>query len=171
MLISSDGVLAGVMGAEGRALSSPRGAGFAAESWLADDGDLANPKAASARAGFDGPRTARTFQVLGIKGIVLSGKDALAKVDAACASADLVLMPVRLGPSGDHPAGCTVIDAAYLAQSGAIAGVSQGDGLLLLPVRAEARVWNGNDIPVSPLFVRPGSARTGPSLLALGGGS
>ncbi len=171
LLMSSDGVLAGVLGPEGRALSSPRGAGFAAQSWLADDGDLADPKAASARAGFQGPKQARQFKVAGITGMVLSGKDALTKVAAACGAADLVLVPVRLGPVRDAPPGCTVLDATYLAQSGAVAGMPQADGLLLVPVRAEARVWTGNTAPVSPVLVRRNPARNATAALAQSGGS
>jgi competence protein ComEC len=171
LLVSSDGVLAGVLGPEGRALSAPRGAGFAAESWLADDGDLADPKAAAAREGFAGPKSARQFEVAGIKGVVLSGKDALTKVAAACAEVDLVLVPVRLGPVAKVPSGCTVLDATYLAQSGAVAGLPDAGGLLLVPVRAEARVWTGNAEPVSPVLVRRNPARMGPAVLALGGGN
>ncbi len=171
LLISSDGVLAGLLGPEGRALSAPRGAGFAAESWLADDGDLADPKAAASRVGFSGPKTARQFDVAGITGVVLSGKDALSKVAAACARADLVLVPVRLGPAPSVPPGCTVIDATYLAQSGAVAGLEQPEGLLLVPVRAEARVWSGNDEAVSPVLVRRNRSPAGPAVLALGPGN
>ncbi|MGV8987411.1 MAG: ComEC/Rec2 family competence protein [Cypionkella sp.] len=159
LLISSDGVLAGVLGTEGRALSSPRGAGFAAESWLADDGDLADPKTAALRPGFEGQKTAREFQVAGVRGVVLSGKEALSAVSAACAGADIVLVPARLGPALQHPAGCTVIDAAFLAQSGAIAGLPDAGGLLLMPVRAQARVWTGNAAPVPALRVLPNPAR------------
>jgi competence protein ComEC len=171
LLISSDGVLAGLLGPEGRALSASRGAGFAAESWLADDGDLADPKTASARAGFAGPKQARRFEVAGIRGVVLSGKEALAHVSEACAGADLVLVPTRLGPVAATPPGCTVLDAAYLAQSGAVAGLPRDEGLLLLPVRAKARVWTGNAEPVSPVLVRHSPARTEPAVLALGGGN
>ena len=159
LLISSDGVLVGVLGPDGRALSSPRGAGFAAEAWLADDGDLANPKAAALRAGFAGAKTARTFEVAGVRGVILSGKDALAQLASACAAADLVVVPARLGAAPDHPLGCTVIDAAFLAQSGALAGLPQAGGLLLVPVRAEARVWTGNAAQVPPVQVTPNPAR------------
>ena len=50
-LISSDGALVGLMSPEGRALSAPKGAGFAAKSWLEDDGDLALPEDGGAAAG------------------------------------------------------------------------------------------------------------------------
>jgi competence protein ComEC len=159
LLISSDGVLAGVMGPDGRALSAARGASFAAESWLADDGDLATPQDAAARPGFDGPKGARRFQVEGLQGVVLSGKDALGQVAAACALADLVVVPVRLGPVTDAPPGCTLIDAALLVQSGAIAGLRQGTGLLMVPVRTTARIWTGISSPVQPWPVQPDPAR------------
>ena len=159
LLISSDGVLAGLLGPEGRALSAPRGSGFAAEAWLADDGDLADPKTAALRTGFDGAKTARAFEAAGVRGVVLSGKNAIALVVSACAEVDLVVVPVRLGASPDHPPGCTVIDASYLAQSGALAGVAQADGLLLVPVRATARVWTGNAGPVPSVVVVANPAR------------
>ncbi len=159
LLISSDGVLAGVLGPQGRALSSPHGAGFAAASWLADDGDLADPKTAAARPGFEGPKTAAMFVVAGVTGLVLTGKGALSQVSDACGAADLVLVPARYGPVLQPPPGCTVIDAAYLAQSGAIAGVAQAGGLLLIPVRAEARVWTGNAVPTPAVQVTPNPDR------------
>lgn len=159
LLISSDGVLAGLLGPEGRAMSAARGAGFAAESWLADDGDLALPKEAALRPGFAGTQSLRRFTVAGLRGVVLSGKDALSVVAAACASADLVVVPLRLGPSPDHPAGCTVIDAGVLSQSGALAGLAVEGGLRLIPVHDGTRVWTGVTAPVAPLLVRPNPAR------------
>jgi hypothetical protein len=64
VLISGDGVLVGLMGDEGRAMSAPKGARFVASSWLEDDGDLADQERAAARASSappggrspDGPR-------------------------------------------------------------------------------------------------------------------
>jgi competence protein ComEC len=159
LLISSDGVLAGVIGPEGRALSSPRGAGFAAESWLADDGDLADPKAAALRPGFAGDKTARRFTVAGLRGVVLSGKAAADAVLAACTAADLVLLPAQFGPAPAHAPGCMVIDADLLAQSGALAGTLQEGALVLTPVKTGARVWTGITAPARPLTLRPNPAR------------
>lgn len=163
LLISSDGVLAGVMGPEGRALSAPRGAGFAAASWLADDGDLADPKQAALRPGFAGEKTARRFALDGFRGVILSGKaveSALgAAVAEACATADLVVLPARFGPAPGHPPGCVVIDAAVLAQSGALAGhLSEGD-LILSPVKTGVRLWTGTQAAARPLVLRPNPAR------------
>jgi competence protein ComEC len=159
LLISADGVLAGVLGPQGRALSAPRGAGFAAESWLADDGDLALQSEAALRAGFSGAKTQRHFQIAGLKGVVLSGKEADLAIKPACAGADLVVLPTRYGAASVRPAGCTVIDALVLSQSGALAGLLQPDGLLLVPVHTGTRIWSGVTAPMGPLLVRPNAAR------------
>ena len=59
VLIAGSGGLVGVMTPEGRALSKARGDGFAAESWLENDGDPVGQEAAYARAGFAGDEGAR----------------------------------------------------------------------------------------------------------------
>ena len=159
VLISADGVLAGVLGPQGRALSAPRGAGFAAESWLADDGDLALQSEAALRVGFAGEKTQRGFEIAGLRGVVLSGKQAALAVQSACAAFDLVVLPQRYGPAPIKPDGCTVIDAGLLNQSGALAGRVQDDGLLLVPVHSGTRVWSGITNPVPPLLVQPNVAR------------
>ena len=159
LLISSDGVLAGVLGPQGRALSASRGAGFSAESWLADDGDLALQGEAARRAGFLGEKTQRVFQINGLRGVVLSGKEAGANVAAACAVVDIVVLPARFGPAPLRPKGCTVIDATLLRQSGALAGVLQDDGLLLVPVHRATRIWSGVTRPMKPLLLQPNAAR------------
>lgn len=159
VLISADGVLAGVLGPQGRALSAPRGAGFAAESWLADDGDLALQSEAALRVGFAGEKTQRGFEIAGLRGVVLSGKQAALAVKSACAAFDLVVLPQRYGPAPIKPDGCTVIDAGLLNQSGALAGRVQDNGLLLVPVHSGTRVWSGITNPVPPLLVQPNVAR------------
>ncbi len=159
LLISADGVLAGVLGPQGRALSAPRGAGFAAESWLADDGDLALQSEAALRVGFVGIKTQRSFEIAGLRGVVLSGKEAALAIQSACAAADLVVLPKRYGPAPVRPAGCTVIDAGLLNQSGALAGLVQDDGLLLVPVHSGTRIWSGITHPMPPLLVQPNVAR------------
>ncbi len=153
LLISSDGVLAGVMGPEGRALSSSRGAGFAAEAWLSDDGDLADPKAAALRPGMEGAKSQdRSFAVAGLKGVILQGKGAADRVAAACKAADLVILPLSFGPAPVQGP-CRMVDATLLARSGALGSRVVPGGLVLIPVRAQARVWTGNDRPVEDVLV------------------
>ena len=143
LLISSDGAVAGLMGPQGRALSAPKGAGFSAESWLADDGDLALPEAAALRPGFSGPKTARAFEIGGFKGEILAGKGALDQVVAACARADVVIVPAALGPAPQVP-GCYIIDRTVLDLTGAVELRPEGQSLRLIPVRDAARIWLGD---------------------------
>lgn len=158
-LISSDGVLVGLMSPEGRALSAPKGAGFSAKSWLEDDGDLALPDAASQRPGFAGPKGARAFEIGGVRGVVLAGKGALADLEAACGQADLVIVPVRLGPAPPQRKGCLVIDRTVLDRTGAIALQPEGAGLRLIPVRHAQRVWLGDRPVAAEMLILPSAAR------------
>jgi hypothetical protein len=126
---------------------------------LTDDGDLALQGEAALREGFKGGKTQRAFQIKALRGVVLSGKEAGANVAAACAVADIVVLPERFGPTPVRPTGCTVIDATTLRQSGALAGVWQGDALLLVPVHRATRIWSGVTRPMKPLLLQPNAAR------------
>ena len=142
LLISGDGALAGLMGAEGRALSGARGAGFAAKSWLENDGDLAVQKVAAARAGFSGPRGARELQIEGWRIVMLTGKSAAAALAPACVAADLVVLAASVEPL-PVPEGCLVIGRETLRDTGAIAVTADATALRLQPVRRVARIWAG----------------------------
>ncbi len=139
LLVSPDGALAGIMGPEGRALSSGKGAGFTAESWMENDGDLTDQKRAAARTGFAGPAGERSFELGGWSGVILKGKSALSDLVGACAKADLVILPAAAEAT---PEGCTVIDSRMLAQSGGLAVYLRPDGTLeAIPSRASRRIW------------------------------
>lgn len=141
LLISSDGALVGLMGAQGRALSVARGAGFTADNWLQDDGDLAVQAEAYARAGFSGPKGARAFELDGWRGVALSGKAAGEALVHACAQADLVVMPAAVAPVAPQSKYCIVIDRTMLDQTGALAFSVQDGRLLVQPTRASQRIW------------------------------
>jgi len=141
LLISADGALVGLLGPEGRALSRPSGAGFAAEAWLQDDGDLALQPDAAARPGFSGDAKARWFQMGNWRGVALAGKQAALGLADACAAADLVVLSAALPPDMTQPEGCIVLDQAVLQQTGALAISAAGDSLLLRPARAAQRIW------------------------------
>ena len=158
-LISSDGVLVGLMSPEGRALSAPKGAGFSAKSWLEDDGDLALPEVAALRPGFAGPKGARRFEIGGVRGEVLAGKAALAGLEAACGRADLVIVPVSLGPAPPQGTGCLVIDRTVLDRTGAIALQPGAAGLRLIPVRHAQRIWLGDRPVAGEMFLPAPVAR------------
>lgn len=143
LLISSDGLLAGVLGDQGRVLSAPRGAGFAAENWMQDDGDLATQEEAALRDGFTGPKEARRFAMGELRAVILRGKRAGAALVAACATADLVILPAASEPVTPVPTGCMVIDRTVLDHSGAMAGWITDGTLILQPTRRINRIWTG----------------------------
>ncbi|MBE0555135.1 MAG: ComEC family competence protein, partial [Rhodobacteraceae bacterium] len=124
---------------------------FSAQSWLENDGDLADQPTAAARPGFDGPPAARSFTLAGLQGQILSGKGAAAALPGACAVADLVILPVTAPAAGGR---CRLLDAAILRQTGALAGWIEGDRLVLLPARSASRQWTG-DAPVWEPIVLP----------------
>ena len=141
LLIASDGGLVGLMGGQGRALSVAKGGGFVAQNWLQGDGDLADQQSAAARQGFDGPPSARRFQIAGWRGIALRGKTAEALMQSACAEADLVILPAATPPPAAPPQGCVLIGRKMLDATGALALTLHPDYLQITPSRFGARIW------------------------------
>ncbi|MBJ2150720.1 ComEC/Rec2 family competence protein [Paracoccus sp. IB05] len=138
LLISADGRLVGVMGPEGRALSTATGGGFSASNWLESDGDLASQKTAALRPGFTGTRDAKTFEFSGRKGVAISGKAGLSQLAAACAGFDLVILNAR----AEHPPpNCPLIDQHLLSRTGAIALRRQG-AQIEATFSARDRIWS-----------------------------
>ncbi|MDZ7909601.1 MAG: ComEC/Rec2 family competence protein [Gemmobacter sp.] len=138
LLIAPDAGLVGLMGPEGRALPSARGAGFAARSWLENDGDLAEQATAANRPGFSGPPGGRMFQIAGLAGVHLKGKGALDRLDQACRDGALVIIAAEVAP---RPADCHILDRGILARSGGLAvDLDQGQ-LLLRPANSQRRIW------------------------------
>ncbi len=148
LLISNDAVLVGLLGQDGRAMSSPKGAGFAAESWLENDGDLALQLDAAARQGFAGPRGARSFEVAGLRGIHLKGKAASGLLAKACATADLVIIAARVEAA---PQGCLMIDEGFLRKTGSLALWAKPAGLIMMPALNVKRMWTAPSASLAPL--------------------
>ena len=141
VLISPSGGLVGLMGAEGRALSKPRGDGFSARSWLENDGDSGLEQAeAFGRAGFSGEKGALRFMVDGQAFVNLTGKEAEARLAAECLAGIWVVSTAYY--DGEGP--CRMIDAASLEQTGALAIYTQKDGLRVTGAKDQAgeRLWN-----------------------------
>lgn len=157
VLISEDGALVGVIGAKGRAVSAPKGAGFAARSWLENDGDLAVQAEAATREGFDGDPGWRSFSVAGLRGIALKGKGVQDRIAEACAQADIVVAPVL---AESPPKGCILFDQGALRQTGAVALLSHPMGLRVWAAKAENRVWSPprRESPL-PDILRPDPSR------------
>jgi competence protein ComEC len=139
LLISGDGKLVGLSGPEGRALSAARGGGFAAETWLENDGDLAGQMRAYERSGFTGPKGERWFDLAGLPAVALGGKDALGRLDAACAKAGLVILSDW---AAAVPEGCAVIDMKVLAGTGPLAVWPGKDGIRVERTRTATRLWS-----------------------------
>jgi len=154
LLISGDGALVGLWGVDGRALSSARGAGFAAKTWIENDGDLALPEVAAIRSGFSGAKGARAFDLAGWRGIILGGKGAIDALPAACAAMDFVIMPAAVAPITPAPPGCLIIDRSILNETGALSAELAGDTLILHPTRQVKRIWMSPDPVRAPIVLR-----------------
>lgn len=139
LLISSSGGLVGLMTAEGRALSKPRGDGFSALSWLENDGDAALQQAAFQRLGAGETRGDRRFDLAGSGIVHLAGRGALDRVAEACRTASLVII-ARDAPG----APCAVLDAAHLRRTGALAVWPEAGKLRLVSAaeRTGRRLWS-----------------------------
>ncbi len=141
LLVSSDGAIAGLLGAEGRALTKPKGAGFVAKSWLEADGDLAEQDAAFVRMGFQGPKGALTADLSGTTIAHFSGKGSAGRAGDACNGGALVILSEEWsGPAGP----CLMYDKSKLRETGALAVYVGSDGLRILTARDAAgdRLWN-----------------------------
>ena len=140
---------------QGRAISTPTGAGFSAQSWLLDDGDLAIQSDAAQRRGFLGPLTARSFSIGSLSGVVLTGKAAQAAFVAACAAHDLVIIPESLAPSLLPDGPCLRIDRDILDKTGAMGGYWRKGELTLYPSRAHRRIWHNDRPVIAPIRITP----------------
>lgn len=141
LLISDTAGLIGVMTPEGRALNKPKGEGFAAQSWLENDGDGADQQAAFARKGFSGSKGQLEFEVAGIRYIHLSGRGATERVADVCVAGTVVILAAE-HEFPDPP--CQIIDRSLTKTIGAIA-VSYPEGKLTLTgskTVAGQRLWN-----------------------------
>ncbi len=156
LLISADGALAGLLGPQGRALSAVKGAGFAAENWLQNDGDLASQDEAAARPGFTGPRGQRAFHLSGVQGVILTGKAAPVAAQAVCAEVDIVVMSTLA--DGPLTGGCLLIDRAFLRLTGSLALDVVNGSLLITPARGSARIWAGRGDLIRPPVIVPRGA-------------
>jgi competence protein ComEC len=140
LLITADGKLLGLLGPEGRALSANAGGGFAAQTWLENDGDLSEQKLASARPGFKGRKGEKWFRIGDLDAVSLTGKGAQEKLADICASGALVILAdIAEAP----PEGCRLIDQSTLRNTGALAVWLVEDGLEVVTTRNATRLWSG----------------------------
>jgi competence protein ComEC len=140
LLVSESGGLVGLMTEEGRALSKPRGDGFAASMWLENDGGPVAQDAAAARAGLAGTRQRREIGIGGQRILHVTGRDTAAAA-AGCGPGDWVISSV---PIEAPPPGCRVFDPPALRATGALAVMEGASGVRLVTARdlAGRRLWN-----------------------------
>lgn len=133
LLVASDGKLIGLLGPEGRALSKPKGGGFAARTWLENDGDLALQEQAAERAGFVVDPLGQRFAIGGKSGMLLSTKADIEGFDV-CELAEIVITATTASGNG-----CLIVDSALLVKSGALAVY---DDLRVVPTKSAQRIWS-----------------------------
>ena len=140
VLVADGGGLVGLLTAEGRALSKPRGNGFAANVWLENDGDPVPQDEAAARPGFAGDKGLKLVELGNLHVAQLSGRGAADRLAEACGRADLVILTV----AAEAPVpGCRYYDAAAFEATGALAIWPEGARLQVETVaeRAGLRPW------------------------------
>ena len=136
LLVSADGGLLGLMTPAGRALSKATGQGFAAQSWLEDDGDPVDQERAAARDGLTRDKGQVLARVGRLRVAQIFGRGASDRIAAACTQADLVVTTVA-APAG-LPRGCVPYDPVRLRRTGALA-IWLGDGEPRIQTVAESQ--------------------------------
>ena len=147
VLIAADGGLVGVMTPAGRALSRAKGAGFAAATWLQNDGDLAAQAVAAGRWSGVAP--------VMVGGLRLRHETGRARVAALTCAPDEWLI-VNAPPPPGLP--CRVTGPADLARTGAMAimpdgrthHASQRDGRLWSPQPSQGGLARPRPKPTAP---------------------
>ncbi len=157
VLVAPSGGLVGVMTAQGRALSKPKGEGFTATVWLENDGDSVDQAVAAARGGlqggFRGAKGARFAEIGGLRLAALSGRGAREKLAEACAEADLVVISMDIEAP---PEDCPVWDRKRLRHSGALAiWPDGGAGVTGAAGRAGARILSVSDLSGTRPWTQP----------------
>lgn len=149
VLISPDGGLVGLMTEQGRALSKPKGSGFAAREWLQNDGDGADQTRAATRGGFDGEKGHILFGVGVARFAHLSGRGARERVAQSCASAGHVFLSAKY--EGARPKGCDLYDQVRLRETGSVAIYLEEGGAKIVTARdfSGARLWNSKPMRAS----------------------
>jgi competence protein ComEC len=114
LLVSADGGLVGRLTAEGRALNKSTGAGFSAQTWLENDGDIPVQSIAAERA-------MPVLDVGNVRIAHVTGRGWRDRLPDVCAKHDVVILnQVWDGAPLEY---CILFDAAFLRQSGALAMV------------------------------------------------
>ena len=140
VIIADTGRLFGILTPAGRVLSSDRGNGYAAESWLRDDGDRADQAEAWARGRLERRKHRIEAVVPGIGKLVYVGTKQATGAAALCAEAAILIAPNwRERPEGR----CLFVGRERLDRDGALAISLTPDGLEVEGARSSnrERLW------------------------------
>ena len=142
MLIADNGRLFGILTPAGRVLSSDRGNGYAAESWLRDDGDLAEPgRGLCARAAGSGASTGSRPRCRGSGKLVYVGQPGRGRRGGALRRGG---DPDRAELARAAPEGrCLFVGRERLRRDGALAIRLTPDGLEVEGARSRNRARPG----------------------------
>ena len=139
LLVADSGGLIGVLTDQGRTLSKPRGDGFAAESWLENDGSLNLQEAAHGLPGLTlADKVARV--TLGATVVLVVNGEVAPRSLIGCDGADLLILSV----TDDRDRPCEVFDIRRLRDTGALAGRVVAGRLEIITVRdlTGDRLWS-----------------------------
>ena len=166
VLIAENGRLFGIATPAGRILSAAEGNGFAAESWLEDDGDLAGQGTAYARGRLERRHHRIEAEVPGLGRLLYVGVR-----DAAGASGDCKAVRVLIAPNWDQPPDgpCLFVGRGRLQRDGALAIRITDEGLAVEGARRTGRPWSG-ELPVKAPPMRVARVCGGVSSRACGNG-
>lgn len=149
MLISGQGDAVAILTDAGRVPSKPRGGSFAVSNWLEADGDGAPQEDAAARPLWDGAQNQRSA-LLTIGGrelrvYHLTGKGAPERASDLCRNEALLVVDSSMGTDTiRRPAReCSLLDAALLQRTGAIALYDTGQGARVVATdhAPQGRAW------------------------------
>lgn len=144
LLVSDNGSLIGILGAQGRDLSKAKGAGFVASIWLENDGDKPDQMAAAARDYLDVQGRIAKASLGDVVILQVSGKTALVSLNG-CAGADILILSVP--DEMDRP--CDVYDTERLRKTGALSITLDQNGAAVVTTASEVtgkRPWNSSDL-------------------------
>ena len=140
VLVNDTGGLLGIAGPDGRAISKARGNGFAAMSWLENDGDPASQEHAFERWQSEADGRLEKINVKGLTILQARGEKAGARALEMCRAFDIVVLTMKAEPVS----GCEIYDAGRLRQTGALAIDIGPKGPTVTTARAHqgARLWS-----------------------------
>jgi competence protein ComEC len=140
VLVTDNGRLVGIMGEAGRALTRKRGNGFAAATWLENDGDRADQAQAQGRQALE-PDDFVVVKDGKFIGYFWGKEKSGHRLEPACAKVDILIAP-QWNSSVDGP--CRFLAAEFLRTEGSVAIKTGGQGPVIRTARQQsgARLWN-----------------------------